>query len=336
MNLHRFMALFIARNMEFFRDRAALSWAIIMPVLLILGFTFAFSGGERDIFKVGILGEPSATESAFIALPHIQFVPQDNQADAAIKVERHQLDLLLQPQTQHYWVNDQSARGTLVEQLLQGSDATTHSWQRNVVSGSAARYIDWVIPGILSMNMMFSALYGVGYVIVRYRKNGVLKRLSATPLTATEFLVSQLASRLWIILVMGALVYIGLDLLLDFRMFGNYFLLFSIFTLGAICMITLGLIITSRLATEEVANGILNLVSWPMMFLSGVWFSLEGAPHWMQLLSNVFPLSHVTTAARAVMLEGAGIAQIWPHMLTLGIMSIIFLAIGAWLFRWQR
>lgn len=338
MNLRRLYALFVARNMEFFRDRAALGWNLLMPLLLVLGLSLALGQQDKALYQVGVLHNADSratTHSGFLALQHIRFIPQSDQAAAIARVARHRLDLLVDPQQQRYWINANSSKGYLLEKILQGVDVAGPAWSRQAVEGTPIRYVDWVIPGILGMNMMFSALYGVGYVIVRYRKNGVLKRLSATPLKVSEFLLAQLGSRLWIILGMGTAVYIGLNLLLDFRMYGNYFVLLLVFFIGVISMIALGLIVASRLATEEVAEGLLNFLSWPMLFLSGVWFSLDGAHPAVKALANLFPLTHLTTAARKVMLDGAGLVDVLPQLLILSGMASIFFVVGIALFRWE-
>jgi ABC-type multidrug transport system permease subunit len=106
-------------------------------------------------------------------------------------------------------------------------------------------------------------------------------------------------------------------------------------TLGAMSMISIGLLIAARTASEELAGGILNLVTWPMMLLSGAWFSLEGAQVWVQKLSLIFPLTHMITAARTIMNEGATLSQVMPQISVLSVMSIVFLAIGAYVFKWE-
>ena len=198
------------------------------------------------------------------------------------------------------------------------------------------RYVDWVLPGILGMNMMFSCMFGVGYVVVRYRKNGFLKRLRATPLTAFEFITAQVASRLVLIMIITSLVFIGTHLLLDTRMEGSYLTLFAVGLVGAISMVSLGLLVSSRVTSEELAGGLLNLINWPMMLLSGVWFSLEGTGEATQKLSQIFPLTHVLDAARAVSIDGATFAEVGPSLAALTALGVAFLLIGAKLFRWEQ
>ncbi len=336
--LRRFLAVLRARNREFLRDRAALSWNILLPVFIVMGFAFAFSGDRLDLYKVGVYGTPSGwtAQSAgpgFFATRYVQLIPVPVLADAITKVERHQLDMLFDLPGRRYWVNERSPRGYILERVLRGT--SPGAYRRQAVNGREIRYVDWLIPGILAMNMMFSALFGVGYVIVRYRKNGVLKRLKATPLGAFEFIAAQVVSRLWLILTLTGLVFIGTDLLIGFPMYGSYLNLLLVFTLGAVCLISLGLLVSSRLASEELAGGILNAISWPMMFLSGVWFSLEGLHPWFKKLALLLPLTHVIDAARAVMIDGTGLPGIATHLLVLSLMSAGFLAAGALLFRWE-
>ncbi len=332
-----FFAVLTARNIEFFRDRAALAWNILFPVLIVAGFAFAFSGEQIDLYKVGVYGEQSSDkeqQNSFLDTEHIQFIPVTELQPAIVKLERHQLDMLFDPAQKRYWINDESPQGYLLERILRGTDATS-KFSKQIVTGKAIRYVDWLIPGVLAMNMMFSALFGIGYVIVRYRKNGVLKRLKATPLSALEFLSAQIVSRLWLIMAITTLVFAGTNLFVDFAMFGSWLSLFIIFTLGTISMISLGLLIAARLSSEELAGGLLNLISWPMIFLSGVWFSLEGSPTIIKQLAQLLPLTHLIDGARAIMIDGANLIDIAPQLGMLTLMSVVFIAIGAASFRWE-
>lgn len=331
MKLRHLQAVFIARNREFWRDRAALAWNILFPALLIAGFAYGFSDNPNPD-KIGLYGTPQ-TAINFLSSPYIQVISVTDLDEAINKIERHQLDLLIDASTETYWVNEDSSKGYFLEHALNGLDPGRLS--RQPVTGKEIRYIDWVIPGILAMNIMFSALFGIGYVIVRYRKNGVLKRLKATPLSALEFLIAQLGSRLWLILIVNAAVFIGGNIFVGFRMYGSYLDLLLVFTLGAMSLISMGLMVAARTSSEELAGGLLNLISWPMMFLSGVWFSLEGLHPWVQKISQVFPLTHTITAARSIMIDGTPLIQLLPELLVLALMTVVFLIIGSLSFRWE-
>jgi ABC-type multidrug transport system permease subunit len=182
---------------------------------------------------------------------------------------------------------------------------------------------------------MFSSLWGVGWVIVRYRKNGVLRRLKATPLSPFEFLAAQVLSRLLVVMSASLVVYAGAALLLDFPMRGSYLALALLYAAGALCLISLGLIVSARLRTEELADGILNLISWPMLLLSGVWFSMEGTSAAAQTLSQLSPLTHLVEAARRIMIDGAQLLDVVPELLLLLGLALAFLVLAARLFRWE-
>jgi len=343
MSFKRFLALLSTRNKEFFRDRSSLSWNILMPVLIVAGFSFAFTGDIGEQFKVAVLNESMATKASqqFLTTKHVEFYNIETTEDdvtqaqdrAIKKIQRHQVDLFLDAKKQTYWINTESPKGYLVEKILLAQEK--NAFTKQSVSGKQIRYLDWVIPGILSMNMMFSALFGVGFVIVRYRKNGMLKRLKATPITAFEYLSAQIASRIMLIMVVTAFVFYGTNIFVDFVMNGSHLSLFLVFALGALSMISLGLIIAARITSEETAGGLLNMFSWPMMFFSGVWFSLEGAAPIMLSIAEVFPLTHVTASARAIMIDGASLVDISYHLLVLTGQSIVFLLFGAWYFKWE-
>ncbi|RLA03539.1 MAG: ABC transporter permease [Gammaproteobacteria bacterium] len=334
--IRRFLALLQARNMEFLRDRSSLGWNIAFPILLVFGLALIFSDGERALFKVGVLTDSALSQlnHPFLNDPHIEFFTVADEAAAVRKVRLHKIDLLLDPSDQaRYWLNPQSQKGHFLEiQLLASSPGAP---ERVEVTGKPIRLIDWLMPGILGMNMMFSCLFGVGYIVVRYRKSGFLKRLNATPTRAIEFLAAQVFSRLLLIMVLTAAVFVGTDLILDFRMEGSYLLLFATASLGAMALIALGLMISARVSSEELAGGLLNFVTWPMMVLSDVFFSMEGSHPFMVAFAKLLPLTQLMQASRAIMLEGAGVAEVLPQLITLAAMTVVFLLVGAYWFRWR-
>jgi ABC-type multidrug transport system permease subunit len=340
----RVLAVLVARNREFYRDTAGLGWNLAMPILMVLGFAFIFRGDAEDVLKVGLItpdGTLAGVESPLLAVRHVTFIPFAETPAAVVKVERHQLDLLVDLRgPPAYWVNLDSARGHIAERVLLGAygDATARAGpgpERQAVTGAALSYADWVLPGVLAMNVMFSSLWGVGWVIVRYRKNGVLRRLQATPLSPLEFLTAQVLSRLLVVLCASLIVYLGAALVLDFPMRGSYAALALVFAAGALCLISVGLVVAARLRTEELADGILNLISWPMLLLSGVWFSMEGASPAARALSEGLPLTHMVAAARRVMIDGAGVAAVLPEVALLSGLALVLLAGAARAFRWE-
>lgn len=330
----RIWTVFKARNLEFIRDKGSLGWAVVFPVIVVFGFSFMFSERSKDVFKVGIHG-PRPAHHAFLDVDYIDFVELSDLEKALQKLRHHQIDLLLSTHANgspdRFWINESSPKGYLLEKIL----GTGTGFQKDVVSGREIRYVDWLVAGLFGMNVMFAALFGVGYVIVRYRKAGVLKRFKATPLRAVEFLTAQIMSRLFLIVVTTAVVFAACNALVKFTMLGSYWTLLAILVAGSFCLISMSLIVASRVSSEELAGGLLNLLSMPMMFLSGVWFSLEGSPSWVLAVTKIFPLTHMIDAARAVMTEGATFVEVAPQIGLLSVLSVVFLAIGAALFSWD-
>jgi ABC-2 type transport system permease protein len=332
--MKRLFAVWHARNLEFVRDRGTMIFVLVLPIALIVGMSFVFGGKERPLFKVGVLTQTIDQKAhPFLSERFTDFVPVTDEADAIRKVSRHSLDLLVDvKEPVRYWVNPTSPKGYITEKLLLQSDPSAH---REPVSGDAVRYVDWLFPGILGMNLMFGCIFGVGYVVLRYRKTGFLKRLHATPLTAFEFLTAQVLSRLVLTAVVTTILFVGIGALINFHVAGSMLLLLLLMLLGALSMIALGLTVAARVSSEEMVGGILNFLSWPMMLLSGVWFSLEGSPQWVQWVAQIFPLTHLLDAARAVMIDGAGVSAISNHLIYLAVTAVAFLAFGAWSFRWR-
>jgi len=349
MSFIRFIAIFRARNHEFFRDRAAFGWNFLFPFLIVAGFGIIFGGKSYTEYKIGVFPHtPEIVSAKDIKIPepfrntrYLKFIGFPSAAAGLEKLKYHKIDFLLKigDPPFAYWVSDASPRGYVVEQMFKSSLLPPQikiQAEKKEIQGRTIRYIDWLFPGILAMNMMFSALWGVGYVVVRYRKNGVLKRLKVTPLNAFEYLTAQAVSRIFLLMFTLLVVWTGCDLIFDFTVNGSYLDLFIVFFLGSLSLTALGLILASRGVSEEFTTGILNFISWPMMFLSEVWFSLEGAPHWVKNLAQIFPLTHILKAVRKIMHDGAGLIDVRLEIMILTLMTLAFLTIGASLFSWNK
>lgn len=332
--MREFAALLKARNIEFYRDRAGLAWAFIFPIMIIIGCAVAFSNPDQSVFKIGVVGEiDSYSDVAILDQSYIKVFSYNSENRALERIKYHQIDLLINLTDQpRYWINSESTRGTVVEQLFLSSSS---GFDKQTLSGRAVRYVDWVIPGVLGMNLMFGALFGVGYVIVRYRRNGVLKRLQATPISARQFLSAQMVSRLLVVVIVNVIIFIGCALFLDLIVLGSYFSLLIITMLGGLALSAIGLLVACRTSNEELAGGLLNMASWPMLFLSEVWFSLDNSPEWMKWIAELLPLTHVVKSFREVMIEGATLADVSYHLIWLVALTVVCIVLAAALFRWN-
>jgi ABC-2 type transport system permease protein len=342
--MKRFWAVFVARNLEFFRDRSTLIFNLVMPVFLIFGFAFAFPSGGGTSYKIGVVGAvPAAGTAGDVSLlhyQHVSLVAYEGLGTPLDRLAHHQLDMVVDLGKREYYVNEASTNGYFLERMLGAGGAAetggaASTLAKRTVSGAPIRYVDWFMPGMIGINILFGSLSGVGFVIVRYRRNGVLKRFKATPLRAIEFAGAQVLSRFFIVAFFSALVFLGTDLFLHFRMAGSWALLVLVNAMAILCMIALGLVFSSRIKSEEVAGGLMNIITWPMMILSGVFFSLEGTPPLMQSISKIFPITHYVDASRAIMLDGAGLAAVSGNLAVMGGMTVAFLIAAAALFKWE-
>jgi len=340
--------MFVARNREFFRDRSALGWNFMFPFMIVVGFGIIFGGRDYSGFKVGVFPvltetisfAESAVPEAFQRTSHLDFIGFATRAQGLDRLQHHKIDFLLRldPSTNQYWVNESSPKGYIVEKMFKASflPSTVTAGEKVEIQGNEIRYIDWLFPGILAMNMMFSALWGVGYVVVRYRKNGVLKRLKATPLTAFEYLTAQVLSRIFLLMFTLVVVWVGSDMIFSFQVQGSYLDLLIVFFVGGLSLAAMGLLLAARGTSEEFTSGILNFISWPMMFLSEVWFSIEGAPQWVKNFAQVLPLTHMIRAARSIMNDGARLVDVGWECTVLLLFTVVCLVFGAALFSWNK
>jgi ABC-2 type transport system permease protein len=341
----RIWVIFISRNREFYRDKSGLGWNLFFPFFIIIGFSLIFNQDNRTEYKVGIIGRENIIKNTvslqyknFRQSHYVEFIEMESMETGIRKLGHHRIDLLIDPAQGRYWKSSSSPRSYLAEKLLHSCSGTSQgeSFIAGAIDGREIPYVEWLFPGVLGMNIMFSALFGVGYTVVRDRKNGMLKRLSVTPLKPFEFLAGHILSRMFVLIITTAAVYTGCALIYGFQNRGSYLSLLLVFSLGGFSMISLSLIIASRSSSEEFAGGLLNLLSWPMMLLSEVWFSLEGARPWVKNFAKVFPLTHLTDSVRKIMNDGATLYDIRSNILILAAMTVFFLAAGSVFFRWRK
>ena len=342
----KFLALISARNKEFYRDRATLCWTLLFPFIVLGGFAYGYSGRREPVLRIAVVSESvggSAVLRGFRETPGVTFLVSENESAALKKLERYESDLVIAavPGSSRmvYSLNRDSDKGKLAERLL--LEEVSHLpeprplLESRPMTGHVIRYADWVLPGLLAMNIMFGSMFGVGYVIVRYLKNGVLKRLRATPLSAFQFLAAQVCSRMLLMIVTSFMVVGGAMVLIGFRPQGAWIDLAIFLAVSATAMISLGLVVAARISSEEVAEGVLNLMTWPMIFLSGIWFSLDGASRWVLYGAKLMPLTHVVDGLRAILIDGASIAQLVPQIAILLALSALFIGVGSLIFKWR-
>jgi ABC-type multidrug transport system permease subunit len=198
-----------------------------------------------------------------------------------------------------------------------------------------SRYIDFLLPGLLGMNLMGSSIWGLAFGVVDARRKKLLKRLIATPMPRHEYLVSFLLSRL-VMLVVEVSTLLGFGMLVFHVPVRGSLAVFAVLCIvGSLSFSSLGLLIASRVRTIEAVSGLTNSVMMPMWIVSGVFFSAQRFPDMLQPVIRALPLTAIIDALRANMLQGAGLMQLWPELAVLGAWLIVSFTLALKLFRWR-
>ncbi len=340
--------LTLVRYREFIREPEAVFWVFLFPILLAAGLGVAFRSRPAERTAVAVAGTDSAAQAVAGALRRsgdldVQLVPAPA-ADDSLRMGGVALVVLpgRWPEREVEYRYDETRPESrtarlLVDEALQraaGRADPLHTADQRVAE-AGARYIDFVVPGLLGMNLMGSGIWSVGFAVVDARRKRLLKRLIATPMSRAEYLASFILSRL-------SLLVIEVGTLLGFAVlaFGVPFR-GTILTLGVICILSalaftsLGLLIASRVQTIEGVSGLSNLVMLPMWIFSGVFFSASRFPDAVQPVIRVLPLTAVIDALRATMLRGAGLGGVAPELLIVAGWMVASFPLALRLFRWK-
>ena len=335
--------LISVRFREFFREPEALFWVYGFPLLLAAGLGLAFRDRPADRIVVGHLtGVTSGAIEALKADSGIRLEAFPDSTAGARALRNGQIALLLVPDSTGlgYRYDDTRPDARMARQrvndVVQSSAGRTDqvTTADQIVRERGSRYIDFLIPGLIGFNLMGSGIWGTGFTIVDARKRKLLKRLAATPMSRSEYLASFLLSQLvLLVFAVGVLLLLGM-LVFDVPVRGSFVTLAVTCGVAGLSFVALGLCIAARPRTVEAASGLMNLAMLPMWVFSGVFFSSSHFPAVMQPVIKALPLTATNDALRAVMLEGAGLREVFPEVAVLLVWLILSFGLALKLFRW--
>jgi ABC-2 type transport system permease protein len=338
---HPLAQLIGVRFREFLREPEALFWVFIFPLLLAAGLGLAFRNRPADVLKVATTS-PEITVS--LRREKLLDVQQFARPAAEDALRTGKVALLAEAGPDGavvYRYDDTNPEGRaarmLADRAIQRAAGRTDpvASDDQFMREPGSRYIDFLIPGLLGMNLMGSAIWGLGFAIVDARRKKLMKRLVATPMPRAYYLLSFLLSRLLLLVIeVGALVGFG-ALVFHVPMRGSVFVLAMLCVLGSLAFSALGLLIASRAQTIEAASGLMNLAMMPMWIVSGVFFSARRFPELLQPVIKALPLTALIDALRANMLQGAGLAEMLPQIGILGAWLVVCFSLALTLFRWR-
>jgi ABC-2 type transport system permease protein len=333
--------LTLVRFREFIREPEALFWVFAFPILLAAGLGIAFRNRPPDVLKIAAVSPELAQSLRGEKLLDVQQISGPAAEEA---LHTGKVALLAEPGSDGavvYRYDDTNPEGRtarmLADRAVQRATgrADPVASRDEFVREPGSRYIDFLIPGLLGMNLMGSAIWGLGFSIVDARRKKLMKRLIATPMPRHYYLLSFVLSRL-VLLVVEVVALLGFGVLLfHLPVRGSLFDLAALCVLGSLSFSALGLLIASRARTIEAASGLMNFVMMPMWILSGVFFSAHRFPDLLQPVIKALPLTALIDALRANILQGVSFGQLAPQLGVLGAWLVVCFTLALKLFRWR-
>jgi ABC-2 type transport system permease protein len=339
-----YLHLLGARMLELKREPEVVFWVFVFPLLLATGLGIAFrnkpsdapsvvvvaDGYERDVetmlrrssksFKVVVQEEDEARKGFRLGKYDLVIVPLD-----------HEIRYLYDPARPESVLAKAEANDALQEAA--GRKDALYTGEE-VSSEPGSRYIDFLIPGLLGMNLMNSGMWGIGFALVDMRQRKLLKRFVGTPMRRGDFLLALLSSRLVLMIIEIALLLTLGVIVFHMRVLGSIFSILLLGSAGAMCFGGVGLLTASRAQKIESVSGLMNLVMMPMWIFSGVFFSYERFPAVIQPLIKALPLTALNDALRASILEGTPLIRQWPRLLIMGAWGGVSFVLALKWFRW--
>jgi ABC-type multidrug transport system permease subunit len=331
------------RTKEFVRETEAIFWVFCFPLVLALALGFAFREKPPDRVPVAIVAGTNAQQRLATLQNSPSLLPRImSDAEARDALRRGKVSLTIDGTDSVVYRFD-ATRPDSQSALREADDALqSAAGRRNIVATreervheQGARYIDFLIPGLLGMNLMGTGMWGMGFTIANARMKKLLKRFISTPMRKTDYLLSQFLSRLiWLVIEVSVLVAFGW-LVFGVRVNGSLLVLAILCIVGGFAFSGVGLLTASRVKTVEAVSGLMNIIMMPMWLCSGVFFSYERFPDSVKPIIRMLPLTLLNDALRAVINDAAGLSQIALNLGVLALWGVITFAIGIRVFRWQ-
>lgn len=326
---------------EFIREPAIVFWALIFPLATAYVLGMAFHENRVQSFKVAYTGtaEFPALERDSLLTDKVKFeIIQTGRAEAEDLLKKGHIKLFISEDkggfTAHFDPADSEAARLflLIDKQTRKVDSLLKA---EALEAGGFRYIDFLIPGLIAFGIMNSCLWGIGYSLIEFRMKKLLRRMVAAPMKKWEFMASHLIARLTLSGVESFLLAGFAYLLFDVTVSGSIIAFMILFIAGNLLFAGIAMLIASRANTTRSGNGLVNLVTLPMMVLSGIFFSYRNFPDEVVPIIEYLPLTVLTDAIRAVFNQAAGIADILPAAGGLFAVGLLLFALGIKLFRWN-
>lgn len=332
-----------ARIHELTREPEAVFWVFVFPILLTSILGLAFRSRPPDPIPVAVVsGTHAHTRAAALSAGSDLKVTVLSADEAQQALVRGRVVLVVSGDTPPAYSYDPTqaesrAARLAVDAALQRAAGRTDPFVpgKHELTEPGARYVDFLVPGLLGMNLMGTGMWGIGFSLVLARNGNLLKRMVAAPARRSHLLGAQLISRLIFLIPEAGALLLFAYFALDVPLRGSLLLLVAVSLLGALAFSGLGLLTAARPRTIEGVSGLMNLVMVPMWIFSGIFFSTERFPAALQPFVQALPLTALNDALRAVMLEGTAIGPLMPKLALLAGWGVVSFVVALKIFRWQ-
>ena len=358
--------LVIAQFKETTREPAVLFWGIIFPILMSLGLGIAFTNKSDVIHNLAIVGTmPPALDS--LILEHGETTVRKGEKtervimpnskigntvfifhrmawkDAMVQMKRGQINVILQQKAGELRYNfdplnpEAQLSYYKLSTLISNHSMLDPDSQQNIepLTVKGTRYIDFLVPGLIALGVISSSMWGISYNIIERRSKKLLRRMVATPMKKSNFLVSMFAVRFVMNLFEAGLLIFFTWITFGITIQGNIPALLAVFTAGNFAFAGIAVFVSSHTSKTEVGNGLINVVTMPMMVLSGIFFSYHNFPEWSISFIRALPLTMMTDGMRSIFNEGAGWAEILIPFSIMSSIGLIFFIAGLKIFKWH-
>jgi ABC-type multidrug transport system permease subunit len=343
-SLHPLVELTLTRIREFLREKEAVFWVFVFPVLMTFALGIAFRNTAPDKTPVAIEAGANASETANLLSrsPDVTAtVLSPEQAAQALRSGK--VAIVVKPTSDAFEYRFDPTRPEsrtarlLVDDVLQRGKgrADVAKVGEETITEPGARYVDFLVPGLIGMNLMGSGLWGLGFTVVIARSRKILKRFAATPMRRSHYLLSFMLSRLVFLVLEVAAVVVFATIAFGFTVRGSLLSVVLITVLGGFTFSGIGLLVAARPTTIEGVSGLMNFIMLPMWLLSGTFFSSERFPQVLQPFIQALPLTALNNVLRALMNEGASLSSNWTPIVILLAWCVVSFLVALKIFKWQ-
>lgn len=344
--------LIVVQFKAFFREPAILFWALIFPLAIAGVLGIAFTQHVDPIRKVAIITNEQSGESKNLAALLSQNDRVDNNErqqfdffyssydSAEVKLKRGEISLFIEIGKNDSLIfnfDPQNAEGNLTYLLLENKflkDERSNELKISPITAKGNRYIDFLIPGLIALGVMNSCIWGIGWNLIEFRIKKLMRRMVATPMKKSYFLLGHIISRAVLSSIEAALLFLFAYFVFGVTMQGSFLAFMVVFLTGIMAFAGIAVVASSRATSTQEGNGIINAIVLPMTILSGVFFSYRSFPDWAIAIIEKFPLTMLADAIREIFNEGASLQDVGGQIVGLTITGIVFFVVGLRIYKW--